>query len=63
MYPASSICGLFFAGAEARYFNVGQINRDQIEDYASRKGMSLAEIEKWLASRLAYEPDQVLSQA
>jgi len=63
MNPAASICGLLFASDEAQYFNVGLINRDQMADYARRKRVSLPEIERWLASRLAYEPDDVLSQA
>ncbi|RMH58702.1 MAG: methionine synthase, partial [Bacteroidetes bacterium] len=57
MYPAASVCGLYFAHPEAAYFNVGQIERDQVEDYARRKGMSVAEVERWLAPRLAYEPE------
>jgi 5-methyltetrahydrofolate--homocysteine methyltransferase len=56
MYPAASVCGIYLAHPEADYFNAGQFARDQIEDYAARKGMSVAEVEKWLASRLAYEP-------
>jgi 5-methyltetrahydrofolate--homocysteine methyltransferase len=55
MYPASSVCGLYFAHPESRYFNVGKIDRDQVEDYAKRKNMSVEEIEKWLAPNLAYE--------
>ncbi len=59
MYPASSVCGLYFAHPEASYYNVGQIGRDQVEDYARRKEMSVEEIERWLASRLNYEPEEV----
>jgi 5-methyltetrahydrofolate--homocysteine methyltransferase len=55
MYPISSVCGLYFAHPEAHYFNVGKIARDQVEDYAERKGESTEEIEKWLAPNLAYE--------
>ena len=55
MHPASSVSGLYFAHPEAKYFAVGKIQRDQVEDYARRKGMSVAEMEKWLAPNLAYE--------
>lgn len=57
MYPASSVSGLYFAHPESRYFAVGLMNRDQIEDYAQRKGMTVAEVEKWCAPNLAYEPE------
>jgi 5-methyltetrahydrofolate--homocysteine methyltransferase len=56
MMPASSVSGLYFAHPEAKYFAVGKIQRDQVEDYAERKEMSVAEVEKWLAPNLAYEP-------
>ncbi len=56
MHPASSVSGLYFAHPEAKYFAVGKIGRDQVEDYARRKGMTAAEVEKWLAPNLAYEP-------
>ena len=56
MTPAASVSGLYFAHPMARYFNVGKIGRDQVEDYASRKGWKLAEAEKWLAPNLGYEP-------
>ncbi len=55
MYPASSVSGLYFSHPESKYFNVGKINKDQVEEYASRKNMSLEEIERWLAPILAYE--------
>ena len=48
MYPASSVCGWYFAHPDAKYFGVGKITKDQLVDYASRKGMSLEEAEKWL---------------
>ena len=48
--------GLYFAHPEVKYFAVGKIQRDQVEDYAQRKGMGVAEVEKWLAPNLAYEP-------
>ena len=56
MNPASSVSGFFFNHPEARYFNVGSLGVDQIESYAKRKGMKKAEIEKWLAPNLDYEP-------
>ncbi|HVX62305.1 MAG TPA: methionine synthase [Pirellulales bacterium] len=56
MFPAASVSGLYFAHPEARYFSVDRITRDQVEDYAQRKGMTLAEVERWLAPNLGYEP-------
>jgi 5-methyltetrahydrofolate--homocysteine methyltransferase len=56
MTPASSVSGLYFAHPEARYFSVDRIDRDQVQDYARRKSMSVAEIERWLAPNLGYEP-------
>ncbi len=56
MAPAASVSGLYFAHPEAKYFNVGRLGPDQIEDYARRKAMALAEIERWLAPNLSYEP-------
>ena len=57
MTPAASVSGLYFAHPESHYFNVGPIARDQIEDYARRKAMSIAEIERWLSPNLAYDPE------
>ena len=57
MYPASSVSGWYFSHPASRYFNVGKIGRDQVEDYARRKGLPLADTERWLAPVLAYEPD------
>ena len=54
MDPAASVCGLYFANPDAKYFNVGKLSKDQIEDYAKRKNMTFAEIEKWLAPNLRY---------
>jgi 5-methyltetrahydrofolate--homocysteine methyltransferase len=48
MYPASSVCGWYFAHPSSKYFGVGKINKDQLEDYAARKGMLIEEAEKWL---------------
>jgi 5-methyltetrahydrofolate--homocysteine methyltransferase len=56
MWPGSSVSGLYFAHPESRYFSLGKIGRDQVEDYASRKGMSVAEVERWLGPNLNYEP-------
>jgi 5-methyltetrahydrofolate--homocysteine methyltransferase len=55
MWPAASVSGLYFAHPEARYFAVDMITRDQVENYARRKGLLLAEAEKWLAPNLAYD--------
>ncbi len=54
--PAASICGLYFAHPESKYFVLGAIGRDQVEDYAERKRMSAGEIERWLAPNLNYTP-------
>ncbi len=56
MVPTAAVSGLYFSHPEARYFAVGKINKDQIEDYARRKGMALRLMEKWLAPNMAYEP-------
>ncbi len=57
MNPAASVSGFYFAHPEARYFVLGKIGRDQAEDYAARKGMSVEEAEKWLAPALNYDPE------
>lgn len=54
MWPASSICGLYFAHPKSKYFYVGKIIKDQVEDYAARKNMPIGEMEKWLAPILGY---------
>ncbi len=54
MYPASSVSGWYFAHPESRYFPVGKIRKDQVEDYAARKGMSVDDTERWLAPLLGY---------
>jgi 5-methyltetrahydrofolate--homocysteine methyltransferase len=56
MTPAASVSGLYFAHPKARYFSVGKIGRDQVEDYARRKGMTVEEVERWLSPNLGYEP-------
>jgi 5-methyltetrahydrofolate--homocysteine methyltransferase len=55
MWPAAAVSGLYFWRPEARYFGVGRIGRDQVEDYARRKEMTVAETERWLAPNLGYE--------
>jgi 5-methyltetrahydrofolate--homocysteine methyltransferase len=56
MYPAASVCGLYFAHPESHYFAVSSIGKDQVESYASRKPMKVAEVERWLAPILGYDP-------
>jgi 5-methyltetrahydrofolate--homocysteine methyltransferase len=56
MWPASSVSGWYLSHPEAAYFGVGRLNRDQVADYARRKGMELRVMERWLSSNLAYEP-------
>jgi 5-methyltetrahydrofolate--homocysteine methyltransferase len=58
MWPGSSVSGLYFSHPESFYFGVGKIERDQVEDYAARKGWSVAEAERWLAPVLNYIPAQ-----
>ena len=55
MYPAASVSGFYFAHPEARYFGVGKLGKDQIEDYAKRMNMPITEIERWLSPNLAYK--------
>jgi 5-methyltetrahydrofolate--homocysteine methyltransferase len=54
MWPGSSVSGLYFAHPESRYFSLGKIDRDQVADYAERKGMTVAEVERWLGPNLNY---------
>ncbi len=56
MWPGASVCGLYFSHPESYYFGVGKIERDQVEDYAQRKGQTLEQTEKWLAPILNYDP-------
>jgi len=56
MLPTASVSGWYFAHPAAQYFGVGRIGRDQVADYATRKGMTVAEVERWLAPNLAYDP-------
>ncbi|MBG8554276.1 methionine synthase [Hymenobacter guriensis] len=59
MYPASSVSGLYYAHPESRYFGLGRIGKDQVADIAERKHMPLAELERWLAPNLNYDPVSV----
>jgi 5-methyltetrahydrofolate--homocysteine methyltransferase len=61
MWPASSVSGLYFAHPESRYFAVGRILEDQVQEYARRKGMSVEEVERWLAPILGYNLNQEVS--
>ncbi len=56
MTPAASVSGMYFAHPKAKYFSVGRLGQDQVEDYARRKGMSVADVERWLQSNLGYDP-------
>jgi 5-methyltetrahydrofolate--homocysteine methyltransferase len=56
MWPGSSVSGLYLAHPEAHYFGVAKVERDQVEDYAARKGMSVPEVERWLSPILNYDP-------
>ena len=57
MWPGAAVSGWYFSHPESQYFVVGRIGRDQVEDYAARKGWSQAEAERWLAPNLGYEPE------
>ena len=63
MWPGASVCGLYFSHPQSYYFGVGRIERDQVEDYARRKGWALAEAEKWLAPILNYDPLAAMRRA
>ena len=56
MTPAASVSGMYFAHDAARYFSVGRLGLDQVEDYARRKGVARADVERWLLPNLGYEP-------
>ncbi len=55
MYPGAAVSGFYFSNSNSKYFGLGKIEKDQVEDYARRKGMSIEEIEKWLAPNLSYD--------
>ena len=57
MYPTAAVSGTYFAHPESRYFGVGSLGRDQVEDYAHRKGWSIEKTETWLAPNLGYDPE------
>ena len=57
MVPTAAVCGWYFSHPGSRYFGVGKINRDQVHDYATRKGINEREAERWLSPNLGYEPD------
>jgi 5-methyltetrahydrofolate--homocysteine methyltransferase len=63
MWPGASVCGLYFSHPQSHYLGVGKIERDQVEDYARRKGWSIADAEKWLAPILNYDPVRLLDAA
>lgn len=63
MNPPASVSGLYFGHAESHYFGVGKIDRDQVEDYAARKGWNIATCEKWLAPILNYDPAAIKEKA
>jgi 5-methyltetrahydrofolate--homocysteine methyltransferase len=58
MIPGASVSGVFLGHPQARYFSVGRVGRDQVEDYAARKELRLDEVERWLGPNLAYEPER-----
>ncbi|MBY0255747.1 MAG: B12-binding domain-containing protein, partial [Methylobacterium organophilum] len=63
MWPGSSVSGIYIAHPEAHYFGVAKVERDQVEDYAARKGMDVREVERWLGPILNYDPARYLPQA
>jgi 5-methyltetrahydrofolate--homocysteine methyltransferase len=63
MWPGSSVSGIYLAHPDAHYFGVAKVERDQVEDYAVRKGMQVSEVERWLGPILNYDPASYLAQA
>jgi 5-methyltetrahydrofolate--homocysteine methyltransferase len=63
MWPGAAVSGLYFSHPDSHYFGVGKIERDQVEDYAARKGWTVAQAEKWLAPILNYDPQAAARQA
>jgi 5-methyltetrahydrofolate--homocysteine methyltransferase len=59
MYPGAAVSGFYFSHKDAAYFGVGRIERDQVEDYAKRKGMSLEDVQRWLGPNLNYDPSEL----
>jgi 5-methyltetrahydrofolate--homocysteine methyltransferase len=58
MYPAASVSGFYFSHPQAKYFSVGKLKQDQIQDYAKRKDMEVSVVERWLSPNLGYDPDK-----
>jgi 5-methyltetrahydrofolate--homocysteine methyltransferase len=63
MWPGAAVSGLYFSHPESAYFGVGRIDRDQVEDYAERKGWAIEETERWLAPLLSYDPARIPREA
>ncbi len=63
MWPSAAVSGWYFSHPQARYFGIGRVERDQVEDYARRKGRALPEMERWLAPNLAYDPSREGAEA
>ena len=63
MWPGAAVSGFYFAHPEARYFGVGKIGRDQVVDYAARKGWTVEETERWLGPILNYDPKHIADAA
>ena len=59
MMPAASVSGFYFSHADAKYFGVGRLQKDQVVDYAARKGMSVEEVERWMGSSLGYDRKRI----
>src|SRR3546814_5784824 len=59
MWPGAAVSGWYFSHPQSQYFVVGRLSRDQVVDYAKRKGWTQAEAERWLSSNLAYEPEEI----
>ena len=59
MLPAASVSGIYLSHPESHYFSIGRIGADQVADYAERMGLSVEEVERWLAPSLGYEPATV----
>ena len=57
MWPGASVSGWYFSHPQSQYFVVGRLGKDQVEEYATRKGLPLRDVERWLAPNLGYEPE------
>ncbi|MDQ3509323.1 MAG: hypothetical protein M3494_15140, partial [Actinomycetota bacterium] len=62
MTPGAAVSGIYFSHPDSMYFGVAEIGKDQVSDYAERKGMTLEEAEKWLSPNLGYEPEENVSE-